>query len=67
MSKPEEYRRKAAQCFLVAEETTSVANRLALMEMARAWLHLAEQAEKNSHSDLTYETPPPQPQAPTSE
>jgi len=27
------------------------------MEMARAWLRLAEQAEKNSRLDLVYESP----------
>jgi hypothetical protein len=26
--------------------------------MAQAWLRLSDQAEKNSQTDLTYETPP---------
>jgi hypothetical protein len=59
MSNPEEYRWHAAGCILLAEESTDSAHRLALMEMAQAWLHLAKQAEKNSRSDLVYETPPP--------
>jgi len=29
-----------------------------LIDMATSWLKLAEQAEKNSRTDLTYETPP---------
>ncbi|MFL4980860.1 MAG: hypothetical protein ACJ8FU_15455 [Xanthobacteraceae bacterium] len=58
MSSPEFYRRKAAQCILVAEETTDAANRLVLMEMAQAWVRLAEQAEKNLLTDVVYETPP---------
>ena len=30
-----------------------------VLDMAQAWLRLAEQAEKNSSADLVYETPPP--------
>ena len=30
-----------------------------VLDMAQAWLRLAEQAEKNSAADLVYETPPP--------
>jgi hypothetical protein len=41
----------------MAENTPDSAHRLALMEMAQAWLHLAEQAERNGHTDLVYETP----------
>jgi hypothetical protein len=36
-----------------------------LLEMARAWYNLANQAERNSKLDLVYEVPPaaqPQPQ-----
>jgi hypothetical protein len=57
MSNPEEYRRRGAGCVLMAENTPDSAHRLALMEMAQAWLHLAEQAERNGHTDLVYETP----------
>jgi hypothetical protein len=32
------------------------------MEMAQAWLRLAEQAEKNSRARLVYETPDEQTQ-----
>ena len=29
-----------------------------MLEMAQAWSHLAEQAAKNSQTDIVYETPP---------
>jgi hypothetical protein len=32
--------------------------------MARAWLRLHDQAEKNARTDVTYETPPPQQSVP---
>jgi hypothetical protein len=57
MSSAEEYRRHAAGCILLAEETPNSAHRLALTEMAQSWLRLATQAEKNSRSNLVYETP----------
>jgi hypothetical protein len=53
----EEYRRRAAGCILVAEDSPNSAHRLTLMEMAQVWLRLAEQAEKNSRADLAYEIP----------
>ena len=59
MSHAEEYQRRAAGCILIAEETTDLASRLQLMEMAKAWLRLAEQAEKNSHADFVSEPPMP--------
>jgi hypothetical protein len=57
MSHAEEYRRHAAGCILLAEETTNPASRVCLMEMAQAWFRLAWQAEKNSQANLTYEGP----------
>ncbi len=63
MSEAEEYRRRAAGCILIAEETADSASRLQLMEMAQAWFRLAEQAEKNSRTDLVYETPRPRGQS----
>ena len=56
MSSAEGYRRRAAGCILLAEDTPNSAHRLAFMEMAQGWLHLAEQAEKNERTDLVYET-----------
>jgi len=31
--------------------------RIRLIDVANVWLRLADQAEKNSHLDLVYETP----------
>ncbi len=31
---------------------------MALLEMAQMWTRLADQAVKNSKTDITYETPP---------
>jgi len=63
MSAAEEYRRRAASCILLAEESPEPASRLELMQMAQSWLRLALQAEKNSETDIargtTKCTPPP--------
>jgi hypothetical protein len=58
MSKQAGYRYNAAKCLEMADKTSDVALRLGLIDMAHVWLRLAEQAEKNSHLDLVYETPP---------
>jgi hypothetical protein len=55
----EEYRRRASDFFKDAETATTAGARTWLLELARSWLRLAEQAEKNQASDLVYETPPP--------
>jgi hypothetical protein len=54
----EEYRRNAARCLGVAEQLADLESKAALVEMASNWLRLAAQAEKNSKTDLVYETPP---------
>jgi hypothetical protein len=57
-----EYRERAAECCRVANEIANPDSRMTLLEMARAWLRLADQAERNSRSDLSYESPSvPQP------
>jgi hypothetical protein len=43
----------------VAEKLPDGANKRLLVEMAAAWLRLAEQADRNRTVDLVYETPPP--------
>jgi hypothetical protein len=53
------YRANAAQCIAVAQRTSDTSSKLALLEMARAWLLLAEQGEKNGETTLVYETPHP--------
>lgn len=56
---PEGYRRRSAELFQLAENANDVGERTWLLELAQCWLDLAQQAEKNSTADLTYETPPP--------
>lgn len=55
---PAEYRRNAERCVAAAEFVSDSRSRLLLLEMAAAWMRLAEQAEKNLTADLAYETPP---------
>jgi hypothetical protein len=54
------YRERAAECLRLAHETTNPQHRASLLEMAQSWLRLQDQAVKNSHADLSYETPPQQ-------
>jgi hypothetical protein len=53
----EAYRAHAATCVQLARENTDSEIKIALLDMARAWLNLADQAEKNSQTTLVYETP----------
>ena len=48
MSKAEEYRRYAAECLRLGQET-SAPDRTMLLEMAERWRHLAERAERWRH------------------
>lgn len=63
-NKAEEYRRNAADCLRMAERTADLAARASLLDMAQSWRVLAEQAERNSATDLVYETPPRSPPPP---
>ena len=56
-SKADEYRLNAVNCVAIAEQTSDVATRAKLLAMAQAWRNLADQAERNSQTDLVYETP----------
>jgi hypothetical protein len=40
----------AAHCIEVAGKSADLGNKLSLLNMARAWVLLAEQAEKNSEN-----------------
>ncbi|MGA9006598.1 MAG: hypothetical protein WB495_06820 [Xanthobacteraceae bacterium] len=52
------YRVHATQCVELALKAPDRETRLALLDMAQAWLALAEHADKNLHaSTLVYETP----------
>jgi hypothetical protein len=57
------YKLRAGQCVQLARSATDLKAKLTLLEMARAWLLLAELALKNSETTLVYETPTPYPVA----
>lgn len=59
-SKAEEYRLNAVNCVTIAEQSSDPAIRVDLLATAHAWQVLAEQAERNSKTDVVYETPGPQ-------
>jgi hypothetical protein len=46
MSRAEEYRRYAAECIRVAQETADPNDKALLLEMAQKWRELAERAER---------------------
>jgi hypothetical protein len=52
------YRLHGAHCIAIAQ-TSDVESKLVLLDMAQAWLRLAEQAFKNDEAVLVYETPVP--------
>jgi hypothetical protein len=54
----DEYKRHAAECLRLASLLSDTENRAALLGMAQAWSRLAEQAVKNSQTDVVYEVPP---------
>jgi hypothetical protein len=43
-----QYLAHAAECFLIAQKLENAVERLSLVNMAHAWMVLAEQAEENS-------------------
>jgi hypothetical protein len=51
------YRVKAAELFALADHQHYRALKIQFERLARAYLRLADQAERNSHLDLAYETP----------
>ena len=52
-----QYRARAQQCIEIAQDMDPP-RRLILLEMARVWMRLAQQAERNQKNDLVYETSP---------
>jgi hypothetical protein len=56
------YRQRAGKCFTISQKMEDAGERLELIDMAQAWLALAEQAERNGHLFTVYETPQPRPQ-----
>ncbi len=55
----EVYRTHDGVCLWLAQKTADRESRVILLDMARAWLALAEQGEKNRQTTLVYETPEP--------
>jgi len=58
MDRTDEYRQKATSSLLLAKRVTDEAMRVRLLNYALYWFRLAELADKNYRSDLTYEWPP---------
>ena len=55
-----EYRAHAAECIRLAQKTSDPQSKMSLLDMARAWLTLITQSEKNSEAaTLVYEPPDP--------
>jgi hypothetical protein len=46
MARAEEYRRYAAECVRVAQDTADPKDKALLLEMAQRWLELAERAQR---------------------
>jgi hypothetical protein len=55
------YREHAAACVSLAQTTLNPSSKLRLLDMGRAWLDLADQADKNGETVVVYETPPQRP------
>ena len=52
------YRLKAAEFQALAQDEKNMMFRMQFESLARAYLRLAEQAERNIQTDVTYEPPP---------
>ena len=52
------YLLRAAELSAMAQIETDPADKLEFENLARAYLRLARQAERNSQIDIVYETPP---------
>ena len=58
-----EYRAHAAECVRLAQKTNDPQSKSSLLDMARAWIALVTQGEKNSEAPtLVYQTPEPRQQ-----
>jgi ABC-type uncharacterized transport system permease subunit len=53
------YEANASKCVRLAHNASDIHSKLTLLEMARAWLLLADRALKNSKICLVYEPPMP--------
>jgi hypothetical protein len=57
MMTADDYRAQAAECLHLLKHVVDEKARLALIEIAQILLRLADQSEKNSQTDVVYETP----------
>lgn len=53
-----EYRLRAQHCLDIAMDMDDLSKRMVLLNMAQAWMLLADQADRNQTTDIVYETPP---------
>jgi hypothetical protein len=58
MTGRQEYLLRAAELSAKAQAENDHARKFEFQNLARAFLRLAEQAERNSYTDIVYETPP---------
>jgi hypothetical protein len=63
MNPADEYRVKAGDLISLARAETDPFQKAEYERLAAGYLRLAEQAERNSRTDLVYETPPQPPVA----
>ena len=61
MGTTDSYRIKAAEFYAQAQRATSLSPHLRLQfeNLAKTYLRLAEQADRNDWADIVYEPPPP--------
>lgn len=58
MAQGETYRVKAAELHAQAKQDSNPHTRAELERLAKGYLRLAEQADRNSQTNVVYETPP---------
>ena len=67
MSSADNYRILAVKMRAHAQRERQPALRVEWEQLALCYIRLAEQAERNSHTDIVYEPPPSRPPAPDGE
>ena len=58
MNTAKQYRQKAEELLALASTETNPKRQVAFATMAQGYLRLAVMAERNSQTDIVYETPP---------
>jgi hypothetical protein len=58
MATAADYRARAEDFHVLARQETDLACRLEYERLAQCYVRLADLAERNSHTDIVYETPP---------